>query len=172
MNNYKYLDDLITTNKQSVSIAIAPIKVLLGIQNADIQFDSLLTEHLKFAIDKVERYTETYLSRVDILIPFEKWTGDLQLVGGGAMSGLLVKDSELTDVAFTRLSAFKINVDTDKPFTVKYTAGQSEPSEDLKQAVYAIVDIKFNVKEIDEQERKIKFVLKSLFRYVNASRRL
>ena len=172
MNNNRYLDNLITTNQQVVALTIAPMKVLLGIQIADVQFDSLLTELLRFAIEKVERRTEVFLSRRDVEIPFTNWSGDLQLIGGGVMSGLTVQDLNSTPIAFTIVNAFRINVISKVPFTVKYQAGQAVLSEDLRQAALAIVDIKFNVKEIDEQEDKINVVLRGLSRYINASRRL
>ena len=172
MNHYRYLDNLITTNKQAVALTIAPMKVLLGIQSADVQFDALLTEHLNNAIDRVERYTETFLSRRDVEIPFSAWSGDLQLIGGGAITGLTVKDLSDVSIPFTSISAFKLNIESKVAFKVKYTAGQETPSEDLKQAILSIIDIKFNVKEIDEQESKISRVLNTLSRYVNASRRL
>lgn len=170
MNNNRYLDNLITTNPQSVAISIATMKVLLGIQEADIQFDSLLTEYLKYGISRVESRTEVFLSRREVEIPFECWSGDLLLIGGGVMSGLSVKDLLGNDIEFKKVESFKLNIEFKNPFVIKYTAGLETPKEDLKQAVLAIVDIKFHVKEIDEQEHKIERVLRSLRNYINASR--
>lgn len=170
MNNNRYLDNLITTNPQAVAVSIATSKVLLGIQEADIQFDSLLTEYLKYGITRVENRTEVFLSRRDVEIPFESWSGDLLLIGGGVMAGLTVKDLSGSGIPFKKSGAFKLNIESESPFVIKYTAGLETPKEDLKQAVLAIVDIKFHVKEIDEQELKIERVLRSLRNYVNASR--
>lgn len=155
MNNNRYLDNLITTNPQSVAISIATSKVLLGIQDADIQFDSLLTEYLKYGITRVENRTEVLLSRREVEIPFQSWLGDLLLIGGGLMSGLSVKDSSGNDIVFKKLDAFKLNIESEIPFVIKYTAGLVTPKEDMRQAVLEIVDIKFHVKELTNRSLKL-----------------
>lgn len=170
MNNNRYLENLIVTNTQSVAISIATMKVLLGIQEADIHFDSLLTEYLKYGISRVENRTEVFLSRREVEIPFENWSGDLLLIGGGVMTGLSVKDLLGNDIEFKKVESFKLNIDSKNYFVIKYTAGLETPKEDMKQAVLAIVDIKFHVKEIDEQEHKIERVLRTLRNYINANR--
>jgi hypothetical protein len=172
MNNYEYNRDKIVTGIQPiVVITVTTLKQKLAIASSDSQFDALISLYLLDAIERVERYTEVYLSVRQFEIYFTQWNGLLSL-SGNAIDNLTVKDDGGIDVLFERTSKSQISLTTILPFTVKYQTGLATCDYCFITVIHNIVDIMFYVKEKDEQESKIRIALKPLMRYVKAVRKL